>query len=228
MRNPLGATMQCADDILRLIEDNEASREGDVSREIFDSIRENAKTIAFCSAHQKTIADDILVVSKLSSSLLSLASAVCQPEMVAKQVVRMFQAEAANADIDLHLEIHPSYAMNWALCDASRIRQILINLVGNSMKFTKGRDKRCIRVIIGSSTITPPAHMSHLQWHPKESPVPILTDDSNIFLTFQVQDTGKGLTPEEMSRLFKRFSQANATTSATVISLSTRLRQLDD
>lgn len=126
MRNPLGATMQCADDILRLIEDNEASPTASVSREMFDSIRENAKTIAFCSAHQKTIADDILVVSKLSSSLLSLASAVCQPELVAKQVVRMFQAEAANADIDLNLEIHRSYAINWALCDASRIRQILI------------------------------------------------------------------------------------------------------
>ncbi|KAH0359223.1 hypothetical protein KCU65_g10070, partial [Aureobasidium melanogenum] len=114
MRNPLGATMQCADDILRLIEDNEASPTASVSREMFDSIRENAKTIAFCSAHQKTIADDILVVSKLSSSLLSLASAVCQPELVAKQVVRMFQAEAANADIDLNLEIHRSYAINWA------------------------------------------------------------------------------------------------------------------
>ncbi|KAG9852617.1 putative histidine kinase-like protein M3YPp, partial [Aureobasidium melanogenum] len=215
MRNPLGATMQCADDILRLIEDNKTSHTGSVFQEMFDSIQENAKTIAFCSAHQKTIADDILVVSKLSSSLLSLASAVCQPEMVAKQVVRMFQAEAANADIDLVLEIHKSYAMNWALCDASRIRQILINLVSNSMKFTKGRNKRCIKVIIGSSSVTPPSHMSHLQWHPKESPVPVLNDDDNIFLTFQVQDTGKGLTPEEMSRLFNRFSQANATTAAT-------------
>lgn len=215
MRNPLGATMQCADDILRLIEDNEASHTASLSREMFDSIRENAKTIAFCSAHQKTIADDILVVSKLSSSLLSLASAVCQPEMVAKQVVRMFQAEAANADIDLNLEVHKSYAMNWALCDASRIRQILINLVSNSMKFTKGRNKRCIKVIIGSSSVTPPSHMSHLQWHPKESPVPMLNDDSNIFLTFQVQDTGKGLTSQEMSRLFNRFTQANASTSTT-------------
>ncbi|KAK5999993.1 hypothetical protein QM012_005081 [Aureobasidium pullulans] len=215
MRNPLGATMQCADDILRLIEDQNVSRMGSPSQDIFESIRENAKTIAFCSAHQKTIADDILVVSKLSSSLLSLASAVCQPEMVAKQVVRMFQAEAANADIDLNLETHPSYTMNWALCDASRIRQILINLVNNSMKFTKGRAKRCIKVIIGSSSVTPPRHMSHLQWHPKGSPVPRLSDDSSIFLTFQVQDTGKGLTPEEMSRLFNRFTQANAATSAT-------------
>jgi signal transduction histidine kinase len=215
MRNPLGATMQCADDIVRMIEEEKVLCNHEGFRALFDPIRENAKTIAFCSAHQKTIADDILVVSKLSSSLLSLSPAVCQPEMVARQVVRMFQAEAANADISLDLDIHRSYAINWALCDASRIRQILINLVSNSIKFTKGRTKRQIRVIIGSSNATPPSHMSELHWHPKESPAPVLGETSDTFLTFQVQDTGKGLTPEEMSRLFNRFSQANSTTSET-------------
>ncbi|KAI4851751.1 hypothetical protein E4T44_01938 [Aureobasidium sp. EXF-8845] len=214
MRNPLGATMQCADDIVRLIEEDKTLREKEASRELFDSIRENAKTIAFCSAHQKTIADDILVVSKLSSSLMSLSSAVCQPDMVARQVVRMFQAEAANANINLDLDIHHSYAISWALCDASRIRQILINLVSNSIKFTKDSIKRQIKVIIGSSDIAPPSHMSELQWHPRESSAPVLRDISNTFLTFQVQDTGKGLTGEEMSRLFNRFSQANSTISA--------------
>lgn len=215
MRNPLGATMQCADDIVRLIEEDKILRKHDGFRDLFDPIRENAKTIAFCSAHQKTIADDILVVSKLSSSLLSLSSAVCQPEMVARQVVRMFQAEAANADINLDLDIHSSYAITWALCDASRIRQILINLVSNSIKFTKGRTKRHIRVTIGSSNVAPPDHMSELHWHPQESTAPELSDANNIFLTFQVQDTGKGLSEEEMSRLFNRFSQANSTTSDT-------------
>jgi signal transduction histidine kinase len=214
MRNPLGATMQCADDIVRMIENEKTLCKHEGFRALFDPIRENAKTIAFCSAHQKTIADDILVVSKLSSSLLSLSPAVCQPEMVARQVVRMFQAEAANAEISLDLGIHQSYAISWALCDASRIRQVLINLVSNSIKFTKGRTRRQIRVTIGSSNAAPPGHMSELHWHPKESPAPVLGDTSNTFLTFQVQDTGKGLTPEEMSRLFNRFSQANSTTSA--------------
>jgi signal transduction histidine kinase len=215
MRNPLGATMQCADDIVRLIEEEKTLCKHERFQALFEPIRENAKTIAFCSAHQKTIADDILVVSKLSSSLLSLSPAVCQPEMVARQVVRMFQAETANADISLDLEIHHSYAINWALCDASRIRQILINLVSNSIKFTKGRTKRQITVTVGSSDAAPPSHMSELQWHPKQSPAPVLGDSSNTFLTFQVQDTGKGLTPVEMSRLFNRFSQANSTTGAT-------------
>jgi signal transduction histidine kinase len=215
MRNPLGATMQCADDIVRLIEEEKILCKHEGYQAIFDPIRENAKTIAFCSAHQKTIADDILVVSKLSSSLLSLSPAVCQPEMVARQVVRMFQAEAANADISLDLEIHHVYAISWALCDASRIRQILINLVSNSIKFTKGRTKRQITVTIGSSDAAPPSYMSELHWHPKESPAPVLGDSSNTFLTFQVQDTGKGLTSVEMSRLFNRFSQANSTTGAT-------------
>lgn len=215
MRNPLGATMQCADDIVRLIDEDKVLCKHDGFRALFDPIRENAKTIAFCSAHQKAIADDILVVSKLSSSLLSLSSAVCQPEMVARQVVRMFQAEAANADINLELDIHHSYAITWALCDASRIRQILINLVSNSIKFTKCRTERHIRVTIGSSNAAPPDHMSELHWHPQGPTEPESSDPNSMFLTFQVKDTGKGLSEEEMSRLFNRFSQANSTTSDT-------------
>lgn len=215
MRNPLGATMQCADDIVRMIDEDKTLRKHDGFRELFEPIRENAKTIAFCSAHQKTIADDILVVSKLSSSLLSLSPTVCQPETVAKQVVRMFQAEAANADIDLSLTTDRSYAIVWALCDASRIRQILINLVSNAIKFTKDRRKRQIEVIIGSSNAAPPGHMAEMHWHPEESQNSLSSGASNSFLTFQVRDTGKGLTEQEMSRLFKRFSQASSTTSVT-------------
>ncbi|TIA13541.1 hypothetical protein D6C80_06251 [Aureobasidium pullulans] len=215
MRNPLGATIQCAEDIARTIDEARVSFSDKDLSELFELVSENAKTIAFCSAHQKTIADDILVVSKLSSSLLSLSSASCQPETVAKQVVRMFKAEAANATVDLDLEVHSSYGIDWASCDASRIRQILINLVSNSLKFTKGRNQRQIKVIVGSSHVAPPEHMSELQWHPKELPPPVLSDNNEIFLTLQVQDTGKGLSREEMDKLFNRFAQASSTTSST-------------
>ncbi|THV69362.1 hypothetical protein D6C99_09914 [Aureobasidium pullulans] len=215
MRNPLGATIQCAEDIARTIDEARVSFSDKDLSELFESVSENAKTIAFCSAHQRSIADDILVVSKLSSSLLSLSSASCQPETVAKQVVRMFKAEAANATVDLDLEVHSSYSIDWASCDASRIRQILINLVSNSLKFTKGRNQRQIKVIVGSSHVAPPEYMSDLQWHPKELPPPVLSANNEIFLTLQVQDTGKGLSREEMEKLFNRFAQASSTTSST-------------
>ena len=216
MRNPLGATIQCAEDIARTIDEARVSFSDKDLSELFESVSENAKTIAFCSAHQRSIADDILVVSKLSSSLLSLSSASCQPETVAKQVVRMFKAEAANATVDLDLVVHSSYGIDWASCDASRIRQILINLVSNSLKFTKGRNQRQIKIIVGSSHVAPPEHMSELQWHPKELPPPVLSANNEIFLTLQVQDTGKGLSREEMEKLFNRFAQASSTTSSTV------------
>ncbi|GAB7345141.1 hypothetical protein MBLNU457_3535t1 [Dothideomycetes sp. NU457] len=215
MRNPLGAALQCADDIIRSL-DERASLHQDSSElhQFFDSIKENAKTISFCSIHQKSIADDILVASKLSSSLMSLSPAVCQPELIVNEVMQMFKSVAAHESIDLNLKLHPSYTTTWAMCDAPRVRQILINLLTNAIKFTKRRPERRIDVVMGASKTAPPPHMDSLTWHPRDSP-PLLQpdDDSELFLTFEVRDTGKGLTEEEMSRLFNRFSQANPKTA---------------
>ena len=139
MRNPLGATIQCADDIIQSIDLAMAKYQNtDELHHFFESVRENAKTINVCSSHQKSIADDILVASKLSSSLMSLVPAVCQPELEAKEVLQMFKSQAQNESIDLDLIVEPSYSITSASCDAARVKQILINLLTNAMKFTRG------------------------------------------------------------------------------------------
>lgn len=103
------------------------------------------------------------------------------------------------------------------MCDAPRVRQILINLLTNAIKFIKGRPERRINVVLGTSKAAPPPHLASLTWHPRDSPSPPQPDnDSELFLTFEVRDTGKGLTGEEMSRLFTRFSQANVKTAESV------------
>ena len=218
MRNPLGAALQCADDIIRCLDERASlHQDGGELHQFFEGIRENAKTISFCSIHQKSIADDILVASKLSSSLMSLSPAVCQPELIVNEVMQMFKTAASHESIDLNLTLHPSYTITWAMCDAPRVRQILTNLLTNAIKFTKQRPKRQIDVIMGASRTAPPPHLESLKWHPRDSPPPPQPDDdSELFLTFEIRDTGKGLTDEEMSRLFTRFSQADAQTSETV------------
>lgn len=218
MRNPLGAALQCADDIIRCLDERAALRQDSSElHQFFESIKENAKTISFCSIYQKSIADDILVASKLSSSLMSLSPAVCQPELIVNEVMQMFKSVAAHDSIDLNLKLHQSYTVTWAMCDAPRVRQILINLLTNAIKFTKGRPERRIDVVLGASKAAPPPHLPSLTWHPRDSPSPPQPDnDSELFLTFEVRDTGKGLTGKEMSRLFTRFSQANVKTAESV------------
>ena len=217
MRNPLGATIQCADDIIQSIDLAITKyQDADELHHFFEAIRENAKTITVCSTHQKSIADDILVASKLSSSLMALSPTVCQPELETKEVIQMFKAQAANESIGLSLTLDASYSITWAFCDAPRVKQILINLLTNAMKFTKGRPKRCIEVIMGACNVAPPPGLAELIWYPKDSPPPLdPNDDSETFFTIQVQDTGKGLSESEMSRLFNRFSQADSKTAIT-------------
>ena len=90
-----------------------------------------------------------------------------------------------------------------------------------AIKFTKSEPYRKITVTIGASSVRPRNEdIDHIEWFPTRNDSPRRlnrlgqdwTEEDPIFLTFAVQDTGKGLSHEEKSRLFHRFSQANPRT----------------
>ncbi|TKA72244.1 hypothetical protein B0A49_06071 [Cryomyces minteri] len=210
MRNPLSAMMQCADGIISSIEQVKRSCGGNDLIESLESVREHAQTILFCAAHQKRIIDDILMVSKLSSALLVITPVLVEPSEVVQQAMQMFEAEFSASGILTTYALEKSYNVKWVLCDPSRLTQILINLLTNAIKFTKTAVKREINVSLAASNIGPPANMSELRWCPKRArTIPEFCGGEEVFLTFSVQDTGQGMSAEEMSLLFKRFSQAN-------------------
>lgn len=91
-----------------------------------------------------------------------------------------------------------------------------------AIKFTVNRPTRRIRVHYGASESVPPViqtDFGQLQWsvaqsdRPMNSILPPRSDGEELlYLWFYVQDSGTGMTPDEMKKLFKRFSQANART----------------
>lgn len=99
------------------------------------------------------------------------------------------------------------YANNMKIC---------VNLLTNAMKFTKTASTRKISIRIGASLLVPPKGVSgDPQWFPTNQQRKSCVDTSHgpvVYLTFAVQDTGRGITAEEMTRLFSRFAQANAKT----------------
>ena len=107
-------------------------------------------------------------------------------------VQSMFRAEADASGIELSCSfVSPAISPEMRLrCDSQRVAQVLINLVGNSMKFTRRRPVRSI----------------HMQVNARRG------DDDIIHVIFRVRDTGIGMTPTEMARLFIPFSQASVRT----------------
>ncbi|KAF2871564.1 hypothetical protein BDV95DRAFT_572293 [Massariosphaeria phaeospora] len=227
MRNPLSAIMQCADGILSTYCVTNGNYEecqlpspsnyGKLLEETLDA----AQTIAQCAQHMKRIVDDVLTISKLDSGLLVITPIDAQPESVANHAVKMFQAEARAAGVDMIFTVEQSYRdldVNWVSLDPTRMLQILINLITNAVKFTRLEARRHITVSIAASNTEPRSVPGGIQFIAEKlvNEDPHLRDDwkkgSTLYIQFLVQDTGRGLSEAEKSTLFTRFSQASPRT----------------
>ena len=149
--------------------------------------RERARTAHASASHLLELMDDILDLSRLESGQLALESAPFDPLELAEGATRVVAEQAAAKKLDLRVE-RPSGALGaeprpMVLGDPTRTRQLLINLVGNAMKFTE------------------------------EGEVVVTVSHAAGRLRYEVRDTGIGIPPEAQPRLFERFVQADASTT---------------
>src|SRR5262249_42884572 len=140
------------------------------------------------------------------AGMLSIDSASCSPLEILADVASIMRVRAAEKQLAFDARC-VGLIPERIRTDPTRLRQILINLVGNSIKFTRA----------GSVSLA-----CRL-----ECP----GDGGPSHLRFDVADTGIGITPEQIGRLFRPFSQADATTSRTFggtglgLSISKRLAE---
>ncbi|KAI0125261.1 hypothetical protein BJ170DRAFT_585113 [Xylariales sp. AK1849] len=229
MRNPLSAILQCADSVVASsskVQQLLASLMGDKESNIFSEAMllsqnciDNAETIDVCAQHQRHIVDDILTMSKMDSDLLAVSPTTVDPRLVAKESLKMFEVEARRVDIDLGMMVDRSYTdlnIDFLDLDPSRLRQILINLLTNALKFTKSQATRTVSVTLSATKDQPTDATSTVQYIPRTLNIPVsvdpLPEGEVVYLIFEVKDTGQGLTQEEKSSLFQRFVQASPKT----------------
>ncbi|PVI06725.1 hypothetical protein DM02DRAFT_513872 [Periconia macrospinosa] len=222
MRNPLSAILQCADEISTILGDFRTSGSHDIPPRIVSDSIDAAQTIALCAQHQKRIVDDVLTLSKLDSAMLMVTPVDAQPLQIVQRALKMFEGEVQTAGIQMDFVISDSFKglnIDWVRLDPSRVLQVLINLTTNAIKFTTTESSRTIKVILSASKQPPSLSQSpRVKFFPSRSKRveqtlgPDWGDGEEIFLEFAVQDTGRGLSPEEKKVLFQRFSQASPRT----------------
>jgi PAS domain S-box-containing protein len=219
LRNPLSAITQLADSITKSIE-----VEGEVVSnswsKVIDEIKSAASTILDFATHQKRIIDDVLVLSRLDSQMLSITRTPARPHDVIASTLKMFEGLADENKIDLSSiradGIHELRDVDAVFIDSSRLMQVLINLVGNAIKFTSDRPVRKISVTHGVLRTMPPrfeTRFGDLTWassikpnYSKLTRLGLEKLEEKLYAYFVVEDTGQGMTPEDMARLFQRFS----------------------
>ena len=142
---------------------------------------EYIETIRRNGDHLLAIINDILDLAKIEAGGCNIDIAEVVVPDVVRDVVQLLQMRAVAKGISLVKEIHGDAAMLPISSDAVRIRQVLLNLVGNAVKFT---DHGSVRVVVSAQR-----------------------SGSRIETRIAVHDTGCGMSDETIPRLFEPFSQ---------------------
>jgi signal transduction histidine kinase/CheY-like chemotaxis protein/streptogramin lyase len=148
---------------------------------------EYTETIKSCGEGLLTVINDILDFSKIESGNMELERRDFDLRTCIEEVLDVFAEKAGKAGLDLVYEIDynvPSHVVG----DSLRLRQVLMNLVGNAIKFTSKGE-----VFIG-------VHLLN-------------TDVDQAELGFEVRDSGIGIPEDKIVRLFKAFSQVDSSTT---------------
>ena len=149
---------------------------------------EAARTIRRNGGHLLEILNDILDLSKIEAGRLDLERCRCSPVELIADVCALMQVRAAEKGLRLEVE-YRGPVPETIETDPTRLQQILLNLVGNALKFTEQGEVRIVTALVT----------------PRDLPRPALQID--------VIDTGIGLSPEQIARLFRPFAQADSSTN---------------
>ncbi len=149
-----------------------------------------------------TIINTILDFSKIESDKLELENLPFDLRECIEGTLELLAAKAVEKQLDLAYQIDDEIPV-LVMGDVTRLRQVLVNLISNGIKFTSSGEV-VVQVKIQSSPLadTAPAKADS----PPSSAKP-------WELHFQVRDTGIGIPPDRIDRLFKSFSQADASTT---------------
>ncbi len=171
IRTPMGAIIGYADLLI------DPAQPAEERAQCIQVIRRNGE-------HLLGLINDILDISKIEAGRMTVEEIETSPVQLAEEVVSLLHMRAAGKGITLRLE-HALPLPRFS-SDPLRVRQVLMNIVGNAIKFTDTGG-----VVLRTSMDVDPA------------------PDGRRLLRFQITDTGIGMSPEQLARLFRPFTQAD-------------------
>ena len=169
----------------------------DEQREYVEATRSSADALL-------TIVNDILDFSKIESGKLELENHPFELHTCIEEALDLLSPKAAEKNIDIGYVVDDTIP-KILVSDVTRLRQILVNLIGNAVKFTHQGE-----VVV---EVAPAAHGARTLEPGHEYDTDFLRHPEEWLLHFSVRDTGIGIPLEKQGRLFKSFQQVDASTT---------------
>jgi PAS domain S-box-containing protein len=166
--------------VVGMIEVLEQSTLNDDQRQVTRTVRDSAISLL-------TIIDDILDFSKIEAGELALEAVPVSVRQIAEGAIDIVGGNAIDKDVDIALFIAPDLP-EMVKTDPVRLRQVMLNLLGNAVKFTD-QGAVVIRVNVEARS------------------------ENSVDLRFAITDTGIGIPAERLPLLFQAFQQAEASTT---------------
>ena len=139
-----------------------------------------------------TIVNDILDISKMESGNVELEEVFFSPIEEFENVIETYSVNASKKHIDFSLWIDPKLSSQTVKSDSTKIKQVLINLISNAVKFTEDNGQIDVRIEQLNSN---------------------KDDADKDVIKFSVKDTGIGISEEQKDKVFDVFTQADISTS---------------
>jgi len=170
--------------------------------------RHYLKTVKSSAEALLTIVNDILDFSKIEAGKMQFESLAFSAQDVVLEAARVLAVSAHKKGLELIVDVSPDVPPR-VVGDPTRLRQVIINLIGNAIKFT---EKGEVVLEVGVEQTTA----------------------GSVFLRFAIRDTGIGIPPDKQQAIFEAFSQADVSTTRRFggtglgLAISARLVQLMD
>ncbi|MBN1511943.1 MAG: PocR ligand-binding domain-containing protein [Phycisphaerae bacterium] len=149
-----------------------------------DGQRRNLETINRSGEHLLSLINDVLEMSKIEAGRVTLRPGVFDLHALLDDVGTMFGLRTQDRGLQLCVERRPDVP-RYVVTDEGKLRQVLINLLGNAVKFTE-RGGIVLRTAVRA------------------------TGEKELRMLVEVEDTGTGIAEEELERIFQAFGQASA------------------
>jgi len=171
IRTPMNGVLGMVELLLRTDLDDE-------QRRFSETIRRSGQALL-------TIINDILDLSKVEAGKMELESVAFEPREIIGEVAELLASRAHEKRLELICHVLDDVPERVA-GDPGRLRQVLVNLVGNAIKFTDSGEV-LVRITLAEKEV------------------------GSVTLYFEVRDTGIGIAPDLQEHIFESFSQADAT-----------------